>query len=58
MTARDGTNAFKEIKDKKKENNPTLPPIAIKNEDIKDLYEEGKEQKDGPKLIKIVKKKK
>ena len=58
LTAGDGVNAFKEIKQKKNENNPTLPPIAIKNDENIDLYEEGKEQKNGPKLIKIIKKKK
>ena len=58
LTAVDGTNVFNEIKEKKKENNPTLPPIVIKNDENIDLYEDGKEQKNGPKLIKIIKKKK
>ena len=58
LTVGDGANAFKEIKQKKNENNPTLPPIAIKSDENIDLYEEGKEQKNGPKLIKIIKKKK
>ncbi len=58
LTATEGLNVFKEIKDKKNDNNPTLPPINSKNDDHTDIYEEGKEQKNGPKLIKIIKKKK
>ena len=58
LTATDGGNIFKEIKNKKIENNPTLPPITFKNDENIDIYEEGKDQKNGPKLIKIIKKKK
>ena len=46
-----------EIKSKNNELNHNLPPITSRN-DILDIYEEGKEQKDAPKLIKIIKKKK
>ena len=60
LTAVEGKNIFKEIRNKKTENNPSLPPITFRNEDKDniDIYEEGKEQKNEPKLIKIVKKKK
>ena len=58
LTAIDSSNVFKELKDKKKENNPSLPPIPLKNDEHIDIYEEGKEQINGPKLIKIIKKKK
>ena len=49
-----------EIKLKNNELNNNLPAITSRNEknNIIDIYEEGKEQKDGPKLIKIIKKKK
>ena len=49
-----------EIKLKNNELNNNLPTITSRNEknNIIDIYEEGKEQKDGPKLIKIIKKKK
>ena len=46
-----------EIKLKNIELNQNLPPISSRN-DIIDIYEEGIEQKDAPKLIKIIKKKK
>ena len=46
-----------EIKLKNIELNKNLPPISSRN-DIIDIYEEGIEQKDAPKLIKIIKKKK
>ena len=58
LTAVEGENVFKEIRNKKNENNQLLPPITFRNEDKNDIYEEGKEQKNGPKLIKIIKKKK
>ena len=49
-----------EIKLKNNEIDNNLPVITSRNEknNIIDIYEEGKEQKDGPKLIKIIKKKK
>ena len=49
-----------EIKLKNNELNNNLPAITsrIEKNNIIDIYEEGKEQKDGPKLIKIIKKKK
>ena len=46
-----------EIKSKNNELNQNLPLITPRN-DIIDIYEDGKEQKDAPKLIKIIKKKK
>ena len=46
-----------EIKSKNNDLNQNLPLITPRN-DIMDIYEEGKEQKDAPKLIKIIKKKK
>ena len=46
-----------EIKSKNNELNQNLPLITPRN-DIIDIYENGKEQKDAPKLIKIIKKKK
>lgn len=46
-----------EIKPKNNELNQNLPLITPRN-DIIDIYEDGKEQKDAPKLIKIIKKKK
>jgi len=46
-----------EIKSKNNELNKNLPLITPRN-DIIDIYEDGKEQKDAPKLIKIIKKKK
>ena len=46
-----------EIKSKNNELNQNLPLITPRN-DIIDIYEVGKEQKDAPKLIKIIKKKK
>ena len=59
LTARDGTNIFKEVKGKKNEINNGLPPITLKNdENTLNIYEEAKEQKNGPKLMKIIKKKK
>ena len=58
LTAVDDTNIFKEIKDKKSEKKQELPLITNRNEEYTDIYEEGKEDKDGPKLIKIIKKKK
>ena len=58
LTAVDDTNIFKEIKDKKSEKKQELPLITNRNEEHTDIYEEGKEDKDGPKLIKIIKKKK
>ena len=59
LTARDGANIFKEAKGKKNEINNGLPPITLKNdENTLSLYEEAKEQKNGPKLMKIIKKKK
>ena len=59
LTARDGTNIFKEVKGKKNEINNGLPPITLKNdENTLNLYEDAKEQKNGPKLMKIIKKKK
>ena len=58
LTARDGTNIFKEVKGKKNEINNGLPPITLKNdENTLSIYEEAKEQKNGPKLVKIIKKK-
>ena len=66
----EGINGFKtqrlkkinidEIKFKNNELNNNLPIITSINEKNNkiDIYEEGKEQKDGPKLIKIIKKKK
>ena len=49
-----------EIKLKNNDINNNLPTITSRNDknNIIDIYEEGKEQKDGPKLIKIIKKKK
>ena len=49
-----------EINSKNKEINQNLPAITSRNENnnILDIYEDAKEQKDGPKLIKIIKKKK
>ena len=49
-----------EIKLKNNDINNNLPTITSRNDknNIIDIYEEGKEQKDGPKLIKILKKKK
>ena len=49
-----------EIKLKNIDINNNLPTITSRNDknNIIDIYEEGKEQKDGPKLIKIIKKKK
>ena len=44
-----------EIKSKNNELNQNLPLITPRN-DIIDIYEDGKEQKDAPKLIKIIKK--
>ena len=58
LTALEGENVFKEIRKKKNDNNQALPPITFRNDDKNDIYEEGKEQKNGPKLIKIIKKKK
>ena len=59
LTARDGNNIFKEVKGKKNEINNGLPPITLKNdENTLNIYEEAKEQKNGPKLMKIIKKKK
>ena len=46
-----------EIKSKNNESNSNLPLITPRN-DIINIYEDGKEQKDAPKLIKIIKKKK
>jgi len=45
-----------EIKSKNNELNNNLPAITSRNEN--DIYENGKQSKDGPKLIKIFKKKK
>ena len=49
-----------EIKLKNNDINNNLPTITSRNDknNIIDIYEEGKEQKNGPKLIKIIKKKK
>ena len=49
-----------EINSRNKEINHNLPAITSRNENnnILDIYEDGKEQKYGPKLIKIIKKKK
>ena len=49
-----------EIKLKNNDINNNLPTITSRNDknNIIDIYEEGKEQKDGPKLIKIINKKK
>ena len=49
-----------EIKLKNNDINNNLPTITSRNDknNIIDIYEEGNEQKDGPKLIKIIKKKK
>ena len=49
-----------EINSRNKEINQNLPAITSRNENnnILDIYEDAKEQKDGPKLIKIIKKKK
>ena len=49
-----------EIKLKNNDINNNLPTITSRNDknNIIDIYEEGKEEKDGPKLIKIIKKKK
>ena len=49
-----------EIKLKNNDINNNLPTITSRNDknNIIDIYEEGKEQKDGQKLIKIIKKKK
>ena len=49
-----------EIKLKNNDINNNLPTITSRNDknNIIDIYEEGKEQKDRPKLIKIIKKKK
>ena len=58
LTQVDGANIFKEIKDKKVDKNRELPPITHRNEEHQDIYEEGKEQSNGPKLMKIIKKKK
>ena len=49
--------SIEEIKSKNSELNPNLPPITSRNDTI-DIYEDGKEQKDAPKLVKIIKKKK
>ena len=58
LTADEKGNIFKEIKDKKSENNPKLPLIIYRNDEHTDIFEEGKDQKNCPKLLKIVKKKK
>ena len=47
-----------DTKSKNNEINQNLPPITTRNDELIDIYEEGKEQKDAPKLIKIIKKKK
>ena len=49
-----------EIKLKNNDINNNLPTITSRNDknNMIDIYEQGKEQKDGPKLIKIIKKKK
>ena len=52
----DGNNF--DTKSKNNEINQNLPPITTRNDELIDIYEEGKEQKDAPKLIKIIKKKK
>ena len=56
-TQRLKTSNLDEIKSKNNELNQNLPLITPRN-DIIDIYEDGKEQKDAPKLIKIIKKKK
>ena len=58
LKAIDDSNVFKKIKDKKNENNPTLPAITFNNDEHTDIYGEGKEPKNCPKLIKIIKKNK
>ena len=57
QTQRLNKMSIEEIKSKNSELNPNLPPITSRNDTI-DIYEDGKEQKDAPKLIKIIKKKK
>jgi len=57
QTQRLNKMSIEEMKSKNSELNSNLPPITSRN-DIMDIYEEGKEQKDAPKLIKIIKKKK
>ena len=57
QTQRLNKMSIEDIKSKNSELNSNLPPITSRN-DIMDIYEEGKEQKDAPKLIKIIKKKK
>ena len=57
QTQRLNKMSIEDMKSKNSELNSNLPPITSRN-DIIDIYEEGKEQKDAPKLIKIIKKKK
>ena len=57
QTQRLNKMSIEDMKSKNSELNSNLPPITSRN-DIMDIYEEGKEQKDAPKLIKIIKKKK
>ena len=57
QTQRLNKMSIEDIKSKNSELNSNLPPITSRN-DIMDIYEEGKEQKDAPNLKKIIKKKK